>query len=543
MPFSSQNPLLNLECGALHSIDTGNVMSLHGMWSVFRQCSETLEDGKRLENLSWRIYSRETFCCAQDPPSTQRGLDFAARRRRESPTPLPALSSSASSASSVDSDIEASRCPTSARPELVRNNSSEKGFRREKHITPIDLEKIVTSIRQKQDLKSPISPLPASLTPPSATESKPAATHTAPAEHRPASPSFSQPTHLHDSASTIATAASDMSDMSPRGDLKNTPATTVSSTSIVRGFSREQISKSFRVPVMQSTIPLPSSLKSDRPHPPPAFQKKKSTKFFLGGSSGEHGASSSVDSEYLPRSSIPDRLRPTKKTTSFSNKVSLITKPYDSDSVFEDSDEEEEEEQSESAIEEDMDEWVDDDEEESSGIPDEREMFQRVDSKPNLVSRPSLLTTLMHEKDRAAAMQNVAARAPPIRRSRTTSPNGPLVSSSQKPPQDPRARPIIQTTSNGLAPPTLSPRTTRRNMLSMELTESLRKNLLWERQVRSSTANAALKRRHTSNDVKNLQHYPGEPAPFIASRTEPKNNSSWNDYFDNGLQEYHQKGW
>ncbi|KAG7408538.1 hypothetical protein Forpe1208_v012015 [Fusarium oxysporum f. sp. rapae] len=44
----------------------------------------------------------------------------------------------------------------------------------------------------------------------------------------------------------------------------------------------------------------------------------------------------------------------------------------------------------------------------------------------------------------------------------------------------------------------LSPRTTRRNMLETESPESLRCCLLWERQQKSSTANAALKRRHTS---------------------------------------------
>lgn len=40
----------------------------------------------------------------------------------------------------------------------------------------------------------------------------------------------------------------------------------------------------------------------------------------------------------------------------------------------------------------------------------EEEMFQRVTSKPNLVSRRSLLTTLIHEDDRALALQNAASR-------------------------------------------------------------------------------------------------------------------------------------
>ncbi len=56
--------------------------------------------------------------------------------------------------------------------------------------------------------------------------------------------------------------------------------------------------------------------------------------------------------------------------------------------------------------------------------------------------------------------------------------------------------------------PPCPPRTTRRNMLSTELTESLRRHLLWERSQKSSTANAVLKRRHTSHDVANLRQYP-----------------------------------
>lgn len=38
-------------------------------------------------------------------------------------------------------------------------------------------------------------------------------------------------------------------------------------------------------------------------------------------------------------------------------------------------------------------------------------MFQRVTSTPNLTSRRSLLTTLIHESDRVSALQNVASRS------------------------------------------------------------------------------------------------------------------------------------
>jgi len=77
-------------------------------------------------------------------------------------------------------------------------------------------------------------------------------------------------------------------------------------------------------------------------------------------------------------------------------------------------------------------------------------------------------------------------------------------------------------------------------MLSTELTESLRKNLLWERQHRSTGNLAALKRRHTSNDVRNLRQHP-EPAPVLSHPDGAQRFN--NDYFHAGLQEYHAKGW
>lgn len=103
-----------------------------------------------------------------------------------------------------------------------------------------------------------------------------------------------------------------------------------------------------------------------------------------------------------------------------------------------------------------------------------------------------------------------------------------------------RSKPIIMTTSNFHQQLALSPRTTRRNMLSTELTESLRKNLLWERQHKSTGNLAALKRRHTSNDVKNLRQHP-EPGPVLSAHNGPTNLT--NDYFHAGLGEYHAKGW
>jgi len=77
-------------------------------------------------------------------------------------------------------------------------------------------------------------------------------------------------------------------------------------------------------------------------------------------------------------------------------------------------------------------------------------------------------------------------------------------------------------------------------MLSTELTESLRKNLLWERQQKNTTANAVFKRRHTAQNMANLKDYP-VPTLRHDIRDAAKNNS-YSHYFDTP-NEYYQKGW
>ena len=141
-----------------------------------------------------------------------------------------------------------------------------------------------------------------------------------------------------------------------------------------------------------------------------------------------------------------------------------------------------------------------DDKSESNENPAAAPLFHRVDSKPNLVSRRSLLTTLLNEPDRAAAFANIASRSTPaLRRSRTSTPHGPSVGTSPKEdssvtmlgPYMTLPKPIVMN-----SPMALSPRTTRKNMLLSEMTESLRKSIKSERQEMRSTARAVLKRSH-----------------------------------------------
>ncbi len=149
--------------------------------------------------------------------------------------------------------------------------------------------------------------------------------------------------------------------------------------------------------------------------------------------------------------------------------------------------------------------------EESGKSSPEDKLFQRVDCKTNLRSQPSLITLMLVKNELPDNQASKSTSALP--RSRMA--NDPLLDSDEAPlvMNDRNPKPIHKVASmtgpNNIQPPTATtPRTTRRSMLATELTESLRRHLLWERQQKASTANAVLKRRHTSQNVANLKQYP-----------------------------------
>ncbi|ORX99617.1 hypothetical protein BCR34DRAFT_495234 [Clohesyomyces aquaticus] len=573
MPLVSERPIVRVEPGSMHTIETRNPENLFGLWSVFSKCSPAMAEGKRYENMAWRLWSRETFCCAPDHIFPSR---WAFGRRLSDSAEMPELSSSvASDDSNVETAITAacsSRSNSSSRPELRRHDSTESRSRgREKHITPISLEKVVSSIQENRPMK-PLSPLPATLS-----QTLPLRQHNPAADTtpRPSSPPTARPIP-ESSTSTVATAL-DSEQMSPPVGSDVSTSTDLSSHSVVHGFNPSCISTSIRSSTNLNPTPILKIAAQPRFEPSKAEPiKKKPTKFTLGGGSSEEDNNSSFEASMCmgKRSSLSDGLRKhgfNRKTTSFKDEVT--TRTITDQSSTEESEEaiesDSEEEDSDNAIEdsEDDEDWVDEDEGSGPSSMTEPPMFARVDSRPELRSHRSLLTTLMHEGDRAqgfqdAAMQNSRSTTA-IRRSRTS--NGP--STGNSPQEDSglmmrsqvtRSKPIIMTTSN-VHPPALSPRTTRRNMLQTELTQSLRQNLLWERQQKNATTNAVNKRQHsavsipalrraaTTNDIKGLHAFPqqGQQGMNKAAtfKDAAKNNNSYNDYFDQGLQEYHQKGW
>jgi hypothetical protein len=524
-----------------------------------------MEDGKRYENMAWRLWSRETFCCQPDHiVSPQWSFE------QQLPAEMPELSTSvASDDSNLDSAMTTttsrSDSTSASRPDLRRHDSATSQARG-RHMTPIGLEKVVNSIQEKRFLE-PLSPLPPQLAAPVAELRTPAQAPTP----RPASPPTTARRIPESSTSTVAT-TQDSEQLSPPIGSEASTSTDMSHHSVVRGFERGHISTSIRSSTSLNPTPILKTSSSFIARPPPSkleLSKKKQPMFTLGGSSDEDAASSFEAYSLKQRSSLTENLRkapPMRKTTSFKNEV--VTRTYqdmtsESDAAIE-SESESEDDVDESAIEEDDSDqdWEDEGEEEESGAssPKEGGLFQRVESKANLTSHRSLLTTALHEGDRKMALQNEASRSTSaIRRSRTT-PNGPSTGTS---PQDEglmmrsssKAKPIIMTTSN-VHPPAMSPRTTRRLMLQSELTSSLRQNLLWERQQKNATNNAVAKRQQSAVSLpalrraattSNITRMTNEPQQNQDSTTpymdDAKFNSLNQDVYSAGLTEYHSRGW
>ena len=281
------------------------------------------------------------------------------------------------------------------------------------------------------------------------------------------------------------------------------------------------------------------------PRSKPDTNHQKGGGFFVGGSSGEEESSFEERMSQPKESSLTAALKP-KKQLSFKDIVEsrkMDEKSHEDEEVFESDDEED---ASDSAIDdsedeaEDDEEWEDDaDEDAESG---DKPLFKRVDSQPNLVSRRSLLTTMMNQGDRAAAFQEQAVKsAPSLKRSKTST-NVPTEESTMTTdlPRTP-SKPIMRTRSD-LISIVSSPKTTRRNMLSTEIDEGLRKSILHERLQKKATVSAYTKRVQSARNLTTLSHQI-QPEDLRSKDDEEVESKETHDPYGHGIGAYHQTGW
>lgn len=474
------------------------------------------------------------------------------------------------------------------------NSALSKSRGKEPHLTSHTLEKIVTTIQEQSEL-GPLSPrieavVNAKMQAESISLAEPECLDLSSNRNLP----FSTESSCISSTTAVTVSTARQSD---HRDSETSVSSTdtdglIRSGSVVHGFSPAASSfRSSRARLSQGQPSLASSLRSSQAKNLQAPANK--SMFTLGGSSEDD--ESSFDSRMSPYRRPPSDVRASSLTKTLANKglaqkaapsFKAIVEQHrlqkqkqqrndnEDEGAIESSDEEDDDDAVGSATDEeeedDEEEWEDSHSED--GKEHHREhIFKRIDSRPNLTSRRSVLTQGLTESDRASGLANAASKLAPItRKSRGASLNGPSMPGSPEENEEDsgmmmqrskgaKPLPIIPTTSNTYAM-AHSPRTTRRNMLSTELTQSLRQNLLWERQQKNTTVNAFIKRQAQS--MANLQklNQPPQPlpntnglvnggrpsVPFMSK--EPvadnvtKNNGSWNHYFDNPW-EYHAKGW
>ncbi|KAK5103145.1 hypothetical protein LTS08_003949 [Lithohypha guttulata] len=548
-------PVLELKLDKLHEIDPRNVENLFGMWTVFSRCASTIPDGKRLENMSWRVWARETLCCPPQPEKTiVPAIDIPLPPKED----VPSLSNSLASVSSDGDSIR-----------TLEHSALSKSRGVEQHLTPTGLEKIITKIHETEHLV-PLDPeiraCVAEMSPPKQIS-----------KDSPVSENSDQKSiNSNIESSCISTATNTTNDTTgtERDTQHRGSDTSVSSSglirsgSVVHGFSpvpsirtRGSSSISKAMPVLSRGTPKNAT-------------SKKTAMFTMGGSSEDDESSFEQNMSYRrqilePRKSSlsksmshDDRPRQQKKTTSFrevveQHNIQTGGSPADDNAIASD-DEDDDSAIDDSAIEEDdEDGWEDEQPEEEKSTVES--VFKRVDSTAHLPSRRSILTAGLTEGDRAKGLLSAASKSSPaIRRmDRTSSHNGLSIATSSdgndeegpmmmRPSSNSRAIPISPPNHQAAYAMAHSPRTTRRNMLSTELTESLRKNLLWERQQKNTTINAFLKREaksmanlHRAGQTARTQ---GGPTRNLPSREPIRNNNSFDDCF-NVANEYHTKGW
>jgi len=555
-----------------------------------------------LENLSWRLWTRETFCvqpgynmALPTPATLPKNIEAP---RRPSSDDMPQLSGSVESVADEEAvEFTTESAPMEIiRPRIRRQDScaSSRSRGKERHITSDDLEKMVVSIvTEKEPLTAPLPEIAAPFTA-TVVVPEPAVKEVSP-----------PPPALQRSGSTTTESPSKSPEVpSLDSDAPSSPElpSSRSRTTVVRGFAPSPIVACHTI----HSAPKSSSDESiPKPRSSPAAKfvqpKKQPAKFALGESSCEDSLSDQSHSMAARKQPVPPPKRKMfqvggsseeesslksalhlarggallnmqKKQTSFSNQ--LVTRTVAAPAVIdEDQSETEADYVDESAIDDDDDssDWEDSLEDSGRASIDEKQYFQRVDSKLNLPRGRSLITLMIERSESEKVLANAAAAQPTVAGARgraahhqqhhqqqplVASPNDsddsplmmrrgtrttPLRPINEVPVPRSAAQPIMTTTNGVQHQAALSPRTTRRNMLSTELTESLRRHLLWERSQKSSTANAVLKRRHTSHDVANLRQYPER---VHMSKDTDVNANSWNQYLTrDAWNGYHSKGW
>ncbi|TVY46959.1 hypothetical protein LOCC1_G003238 [Lachnellula occidentalis] len=253
-------------------------------------------------------------------------------------------------------------------------------------------------------------------------------------------------------------------------------------------------------PVATSSILSPKNFGTNRP----SRKFTKAGTFALGGSTG-----SESDLVELPASKKHVPFREAMKANNLQEEILADEDPFESDDSDSYGDVIDGEESSD---------WEGSIIESKDALNNDKSFFRRLDSGANRNSPESLISTML-QRDRP--MRAFTIPDPGDVAEMVPSGSQPINMSNNK------------TCGHQAA---YSSRKARRNMLTTELTPSLRQNLLREHKQKSRTANAVLKRRHS--DIGTLKQHPER----VYMSDEAVKDGEYS-FLDAGSGEYHSKGW
>lgn len=619
-PAKPQVPLLVLSPQSASLLDPLNIESYYSLWSVFSKCSTTLENGKRLENMSWRLWNRELLLDDDSSSNCSTNSSLASSISSITEICCPAISSDAAVKGGANDRFKRSHSVVENKTKMTSTTSNVTSIKNTTDSNNItrDIPQHINLLGRRNTYSGVVRRLPSTQTLNVASSTvNPSSTTNTTRRHASLFPSNnssstrnlafqpsqrSQPasntTHkqsLHKNSSVVGLNAndrqlkstsslfnnpparkpvslfpkpsasqlkltqvvsprdkrypavvdsdSDDDDLSTDDDMFDGPrlhksdnrqkntlsqpnqhhiSSTTSTTSIVRGFGPSQVSISVRSSAnlhsanpAATTDKFTESLTKARPN-----QVAKENMFFIESSSSlESEKNNSLMSSFSPTK--PGPAPPAKVNSLFVEPKASLKKGSFSANQIESDDDDFDSDDFLDSDEEDFDNnsaWdsVDDESDNSGSVPN-NSAFERVDSRPRLLNRPSLLSSLFLNKlNDSQAIDNED----------TSASTGDQYTH------------VLNSSMTKIAAATHdfdlhSPRTTRRNMLACELSDSVRRDLLRERKQISNVSREDHKivRRHTSVDMLGLSNY----------QQQQKLDDDWNNLtcdFD-----YHARGW
>ncbi|KAH9910327.1 uncharacterized protein BXZ73DRAFT_58654 [Epithele typhae] len=83
------SPILSVAADVVKDLEGED--ALCSLWALFTKCKDSLNDGPRLENISWRLWYRE-MASAQSTPSSSPGTLSPSFSEKRSPSPITPVS-------------------------------------------------------------------------------------------------------------------------------------------------------------------------------------------------------------------------------------------------------------------------------------------------------------------------------------------------------------------------------------------------------------------------------------------------------------------